>query len=639
MRKFIASTVFIFLSEVLLARQSNLHLFFQNLSKLEFDTARKIAEQEPNSLYRFEMRRLTDILYYEGQTDKAKFKLGEAISTDGKTQITLSIICELEAGYLSLFYDQVKGDAFRHFHKAYQLAKRNDDPFLVKPCLLALLKYYDKEITQNTDAYLPYLTHLERLQFDTIDSIWVNIYKIIFYSEPIVNTVVHTDDYFKSFKMLDAFENKTHPRSHLSVYILFENALKFDFQNRLIKAENIYKKTIALSKDYPFFRSHRFFSHIKLMMIACRGRQFKDANQYLAMARKEIDLADTLRSSYHLNLHYSFLLNAENKNDSAFMMLKKAYAQDFQLGFRRNTLEINRLNIELETQEKENANLQLKQSAQEKENANLKLKQNRNWLISALAGVALLFLISYLAYTNQRSKNKIQAKEKEVQAMKLEKVLKDQEIFGIDSMLEGQEKERQRMADDLHDNLGSMLANSILHFKNIKDNRNLTEAEREAQMQETDNLLQETYQKVRSIAHAKNAGVNAQEGLLPAIKNFASKVSIINRLVIEVEEHGMNSRLENSLEITIFRIVQELITNIIKHAQATEVMIHLTHYEDSINLMVEDNGIGFEISQIKPLNGMGLHSIQKKIENLGGRVTIDSIPEKGTTVIIDVPLT
>jgi two-component system sensor histidine kinase DegS len=100
----------------------------------------------------------------------------------------------------------------------------------------------------------------------------------------------------------------------------------------------------------------------------------------------------------------------------------------------------------------------------------------------------------------------------------------------------------------------------------------------------------------------------------------------------------MNSRLENSLEITIFRIIQELVTNIIKHANANMVSIHLTQHEDCINLMVEDNGIGFEISQIKPSMGMGLYSIQKKIENLGGQVTIESIAQKGTTVIIDVPL-
>ena len=157
-------------------------------------------------------------------------------------------------------------------------------------------------------------------------------------------------------------------------------------------------------------------------------------------------------------------------------------------------------------------------------------------------------------------------------------------------------------------------------------------------LDKTDDLIEEAYQRVRNLAHAKNAGVKSKEGLLPAIKNFATKASVVNKLVIEVEDHGMDQRLENSLEITLFRITQELITNVIKHANATECTVHLTHHDDNLNLMVEDNGVGFNSSDIKLTQGMGLYSIQKRVENLGGRVTIDSIIEKGTTIIIDIPL-
>jgi signal transduction histidine kinase len=233
----------------------------------------------------------------------------------------------------------------------------------------------------------------------------------------------------------------------------------------------------------------------------------------------------------------------------------------------------------------------------------------------------------------------VQASEKKVQEMKLEKLMKEHELFGINSMIEGQEKERQRIANDLHDNLGSLLATLKLHFQTLKIKKDVRLGiEQDLLFEKTDELIEEAYQKVRSIAHAKNAGVNAQEGLLPAIKNLASKVSIINKLVIDVEEHGMHERLENALEITIFRIIQELITNVIKHANATEVTIHLTQYEDKINLMVEDNGIGFDVSQLKHEGTMGLHSIQRRIESLGGTVTIDSIAQSGTTVILDIPL-
>ncbi|MEO0571710.1 MAG: ATP-binding protein [Bacteroidota bacterium] len=279
--------------------------------------------------------------------------------------------------------------------------------------------------------------------------------------------------------------------------------------------------------------------------------------------------------------------------------------------------------------------IQTKYEVEKKENENLKLKNNRIWLSIALMALFLLFIISYLAYKNQRSKKIIAEADKEIERQKVEKLLKDQELNGIDAMIRGQEKERARIANDLHDNLGSILATIKLHFQNLKIRKERLKQQEKLLLEKTDSLIEEAYQSVRNLAHVKNAGVKSKEGLLPAIKNFASKASLANELVIEVEDHGMDERLENSLEITIFRIVQELITNVIKHAKAKECTIHLTQYQENINLMVEDNGIGFNTDQ-KKVHGMGLYSIQKRVENLGGKVTVESILGKGTTVIIDI---
>ena len=275
--------------------------------------------------------------------------------------------------------------------------------------------------------------------------------------------------------------------------------------------------------------------------------------------------------------------------------------------------------------------IQTKYETEKKEKENLKLKQNKTWLIMILVVVSLLLIISYIAYRNQRNR-------KEIQSQKLEKLLKQQELSSIDAMVAGQEKERQRIADDLHDNLGSLLATLKLHFNNLKIKRDRLKEEEDALFAKTDGLIEETYQKVRSMAHAKHAGIRADESLLPSVKNFASKVSLVNKLVIEVMDDGMDMRLENTLEITLFRIIQELITNIIKHANATEATIHLTNRGDTLNIMVEDNGMGFDTGQIKPREGMGLYSIQKRVEFLGGEVTIESVKNNGTSIIIDIPL-
>lgn len=282
--------------------------------------------------------------------------------------------------------------------------------------------------------------------------------------------------------------------------------------------------------------------------------------------------------------------------------------------------------------------IQTKYEVEKKENENLKLKQNRNWLIGGLITAILLIGLIYLAYSNQRKKKLLVQKENQVQTERLDALLKGQELLSLDAMVAGQEKERQRIADDLHDNLGSILATLKLHFQNLKIKKDRLQEQEDQLVQKTDDLIEEAYQKVRSMAHAKNVGLKAKEGLLPAIKNFASKVSLANKLVIEVEDHGMEERLENSLEITLFRIIQELITNVVKHSNASESTIHITHHERNINIMVEDNGVGFDTDQISKQDGMGLYSIQKRVENLDGTLNIDSILDKGSSIIIDIPL-
>ncbi len=241
-------------------------------------------------------------------------------------------------------------------------------------------------------------------------------------------------------------------------------------------------------------------------------------------------------------------------------------------------------------------------------------------------------ILSVIQIINKR-KQKWVEHEKALESQKLATVLKEQELMAIDAMIEGQEKERQRIANDLHDDLGGLMANVKLHFNALKDK------ESEELYDKTSQLIDSAYDKVRSVAHAKNSGVIAKEGLLKSVQHMADKVSKSNQLQIDVIDHGLEQRLENSLELTLFRIIQELTTNIIKHAEASEATIHLTQHEGSLNILVEDNGKGFNPSQVtKNKAGMGISSIDKRVAHLEGSMTIESEPKKGTTIIIDIPV-
>lgn len=314
------------------------------------------------------------------------------------------------------------------------------------------------------------------------------------------------------------------------------------------------------------------------------------------------------------------------ENAYKYSLLAKRYADSANV--LDQNIAISEFQTKYQTKEKEVENLQLKER-----------EKKRNSLLVALACLLIVSLIiGWLITKNSRRKQKILRQEKLIEQQKLEKALKDYELNSIDIMLEGQEKERQRIANDLHDNLGSMLATLKMNFENLKLRKNDLREEETKLYERTDELIEEAYQKVRRLAHAQNAGVLANEGLIPALKKLAEKISIPGKLAIEVIPFGFNERIENSLEISIFRMIQELATNIIKHSQATEASIHLTRHEDNINIIVEDNGVGFKEENIAEADGMGISSIQKKCEQLGGTMSMDSTLGKGTTIIIDLPV-
>lgn len=264
--------------------------------------------------------------------------------------------------------------------------------------------------------------------------------------------------------------------------------------------------------------------------------------------------------------------------------------------------------------------------------------KNRNFLIGALLFILLSGTIGLLSLKNSKRKRKLAEQEKEIETQKNLTLLKEQELTTINAMVNGQEKERKRIAEDLHDNLGSVLATLKLHFENLQINSEKKKLNQDVLFSKTGNLIDEAYLKVRSIAHAKNAGVIANQGLLIAVKMMAEKISSADKINIEVIDFGLDKRLENSLEISIFRIIQELITNIIKHADASNAAINLALYDHNLNIIVEDNGKGFDVLKVNFKNGMGINSIKTRIEHIGGNLEIDSTLKKGTSIIINIPV-
>ncbi|NRB58498.1 MAG: sensor histidine kinase [Winogradskyella sp.] len=386
-------------------------------------------------------------------------------------------------------------------------------------------------------------------------------------------------------------------------------------------AKVYYKRAISLYKQE---HSDQLFStYINYANAFEKEKNFVEAIKHLEQAKK-------FKLTKHEKMYHKILYGKLSNCYEQLEDYKSALNYYDKYINIKDSLNIEAQNVEISKVKEQFDNEKLRADNLESE---AKRIQNRNLLFGSLGVILFGSITFFLIQKNTRKKQRLAEQEKQLESQKLATTLKEQELTAIDAMIEGQEKERQRIANDLHDDLGGLMATVKLHFNALKD-KSTPEL-----FDKTNSLIDEAYQKVRTVAHAKSSGVIAKQGLLKAVQHMADKISVANKIQIDVLDHGLDQRLENSLELTLFRVIQELVTNVLKHANASEVTIHLTNHEDSINIMVEDNGKGFNPSQITKSNtGMGINSIDKRIEHLDGKLTIESEINQGTTVIVDIPI-
>jgi signal transduction histidine kinase len=389
-----------------------------------------------------------------------------------------------------------------------------------------------------------------------------------------------------------------------------------------------------LKKDLPYLIQKKDQDNICYNLINqassfSKKKNFVKAIQLLHIADSIKILYDVNSVKFSINSYLNQYYKANNDAKNALIHLEKANAYRDSLEVHKQNIAINEVKTKYETKAKEIENGSLKN----------KLNFNKKIMFSIVLLLVAFIIIAILVYNDFSRKKKIANQERLIQQQIVEKTLKNQELHAIDVMLESQERERHKIANELHDNLGSMLATLKLNFQNLKRQQEHFSSKENNLYDKTDDLIEEAYQEVRNIAHLKNLGVIASEGLLLSVKKMAEKMSVLERLKVNVIPFGLSERLENQIEVTLFRMIQELCTNSIKHAQASEINIYLTQDNATeINLIIEDNGKGFDTKAIRNADGMGLKSMEKKVEQMGGTFTIDSKINNGTTIIIDLPL-
>ncbi len=285
---------------------------------------------------------------------------------------------------------------------------------------------------------------------------------------------------------------------------------------------------------------------------------------------------------------------------------------------------INELEIAYQTEKKAQQIVQLNQ-----ENSIHKLQvQNRNILLIVAAGLFLVaMVVSYLLFKSYRLKQEAKSQE----------ALFLQQEQATVSVLKAEENERKRIARDLHDGIGQLFSAVKMNLSAIEQGVSFKSAHDKESYQKTLSLVDESCQELRSLSHQMSSNSLVQFGLIHALKEFIQKVDS-RKLRINLESVGFEERLDSNIEIVLYRIIQEAINNVIKHANANTLDIQIVKEKDSLDLMIEDNGVGFDFSEGAFLEGLGLKNLKSRVAYLKGTLDFSSKPNVGTLIAIHIPL-
>ena len=262
------------------------------------------------------------------------------------------------------------------------------------------------------------------------------------------------------------------------------------------------------------------------------------------------------------------------------------------------------------------------------ESKELSISKKNNLLIFTVVAFLLIMAVLYFFYQNHRNRQK----------MKLQQTIADLTEKKAHAAVEAEIQERKRIGQELHDCLGQMLSVTGLHISILQQKKNLSEQRREALLDSAMKSVDEAFTEVRNISHNLAPSLLSERGLEGALKQLSDQVNQSHRLHMHFETFGLNGNISSLVENTLFRAIQEILNNTIKHSDAKSLAIQLTQGTTDISLMAEDDGKGFDLRAVHNKKSSGLHHMRSRVENLNGSLHIDSAPGRGTIVSIVVPI-
>lgn len=282
---------------------------------------------------------------------------------------------------------------------------------------------------------------------------------------------------------------------------------------------------------------------------------------------------------------------------------------------------------------KQQHQIALLQNEKEKSVAAVRQKSFLNNIF--IAFIVVLLFLGYLGYLNIRKGQQLLKQDHAIQQQKIIELEKNKQLLTIDAMLKGQEEERSRIAKDLHDGLGSLLSGTKLSFMNVKEMQALS-PESSAAFDRSLSMLDNSIGDLRKVAHNLMPEALVKFGLHEALRDFCASIELSSGIKVLCHQYGEIRDLGNTAEMFIYRMVQELVNNAVKHAAAKLIIVQLSMNHIKTRITVEDDGKGFDKAVLSVAKSAGMANINYRVQYFNGSIDIVSSPGNGTSVNIEL---
>jgi len=264
----------------------------------------------------------------------------------------------------------------------------------------------------------------------------------------------------------------------------------------------------------------------------------------------------------------------------------------------------------------------------------LRQRNTMNWVLASV--VLIAGLISFLYNRNYRQRKKLLIADTLIQQQRITELEKEKKLLAAEAVLQGQVEERTRLAKDLHDGLGSVLSSAKFSFVHIKEDLMIT-GEDGNLFDRGIGILDKAISELRRVAHNMMPEALVKFGLDTALRDFCDSIELSGALHLTYQSFEMDeATISKTNSMAVYRIIQELVNNILKHSGATEALVQLVRKNDTLSITVEDNGKGFDAGILENNKGMGYLNLRNRVTYLNGVIDIQTTAGKGASINIEI---